>query len=356
MNIFIPICCMLSACVGYVNKSEYYDGFNENCKPQYSLAVNEFSSQLIEKESKKVVKTFYNYDNPYLIKDLDFFIYTEKEGLHYLGIKNNNLINLENNSLINVDNKVGKSILDALESINYSTDFNNIDYSCKYMYYFKNLHKEQIAINKKCECTLVAMEILFQYYDALYDESMIPETFNWISVGNYTCCKDFPYSPGLENRDIYHNKLINDTKTFFGESVIEKEGLSNVEQFHFLENYLKNDTDVKFSWLTSEGNWNDIFSGKQFKVAQNAIKNGRPVIINTLQHSMVAFAYNDDYVYLMTGWTDMMMAKLKWDYFNGNIFNNICGAYDLVIESEQQRTCSYFNSELCEFICPKCGG
>lgn len=99
---------------------------------------------------------------------------------------------------------------------------------------------------------------------------------------------------------------------------------------------------------------NDVLNGHQFQVVQNAINNGRPAILNNLGHSMVAFAYDNNYVYLMSGWkNEKKISKMAWSDFNGNIFTNYPSAYDLIL-SDHVCTEGYYSTMTNQYLCAMC--
>ena len=126
------------------------------------------------------------------------------------------------------------------------------------------------------------------------------------------------------------------------------------QQNRLINFYIGSVRNLNYGNNTSEGNWSDIFSGRQFEVVSDAIKGGRPVILNNLSHSMVAFAYDNDFVYLMSGWRGReRIAKMKWSDFNGNIFTNaFCGAYDLKLTCGHSCSDNYYSTTLSRFLCP----
>ncbi len=197
------------------------------------------------------------------------------------------------------------------------------------------------------------MQILFDYYDSVENDNVIEEIYDSPVCGYFMTCSEFSNSPSSRGEK-FHSYLINYCNTYLNIDIENKGGLSNLDQFKLINSYIGTSRYLEYSCNTSEGNIADILSGRQFGIIKDAINNGRPVILNTLKHSMVAFGYDDDYVYVMSGWYSNVISKMSWDNVHGNIFTNYCAAYDLVIDSHSC-TDNYYSNIVGKYLCPKDG-
>lgn len=329
--------------------------YSEDCIQRYELRVDSDKAVLLDNETETVVETFTSGSNPYSnADDYDFLVYTDKrEDCRYLGVLNDKIVNLETGLEVTVAPETNDSdIHSALIKIS-SDQIPSKATMCKYGYYFKHLDEYGFGDNTKGTCSLVAMQILFGYYDSVFNDNVIEENYDNPVSENAMTCGNFAKSPSSKG-DEFHSYLINYCNSELKLSV-ENRGLSNIEQFNLINTYIGTSRNLKYTHNTSEGNTSDVLSGKQFGVVKDAINNGRPAILNTLHHSMVAFGYDNTYVYLMSGWRDKVICKLNWNDFNGNIFTNHCGAYDLTITSAHSCSNNYYSKIVNAYVCPEHG-
>lgn len=331
--------------------------YDENCSRRYSLIVNEHSSELIENSSKNVIERFENDSNPYLkSKNMDYLVYVESNdfGHKHIGISNNNLIDIDTNKNIVINKEsIGNNIYDCLTEISFN-DIPSNAYFCKYSYYFKNLKSDEYGKNENNTCAVISAQMMFGYYDSVYNDDVVEEKYDNPMSEDKNSCIEFTKSPSTKGDDFF-KYLINYVDTKYNID-IEKKGIKTETQIKFMNDYISEVRNLKYAYNSSEGNAGDILTGRQFIIVQNAIKEGRPAILNNLGHSMLAFAYDDTYVYLMSGWrNDKEISKMKWDDYNGNLFTNYCSAYDLVLEGKEAHKCSnnYYSTSLGKYICPK---
>lgn len=326
--------------------------YDENCSPKFQMIVGEKRSKIIERETNLVINSFSNEKNPYLKEEgMDYLIYvvSEKYSYKYLGIKDNSLFDLKSNEKIILEESKNQDIHSSLKVINYS-DIPNDAVFCRYSYYFEHLKKDGFGENKDGTCAIISSQILLGYYDSIATDHVIEECYD-LPVSEYKqSCNLFSVSPA-SNGQVFHDYLVNYCSVQLNINVLDR-GLSNSEQFRLMNSYIGAVRGLEFQNNTSEGNLSDIMSGRQFGIVKNGIKEGRPVILNTLHHSMVAFAYDETYAYLMTGWYSPVIAKLKWNDFKGNVFNNQCGAADLFIYSKHQCSNNYYSTYDNKYLCP----
>lgn len=329
--------------------------YSEDCTQRYELRVDFDSDKavLLDKEANTVVKAFTNGNNPYAnADDYDFLVYTDKrEDCRYLGVAGNKLFNVENDLEINVDEARYKDIYSSLEGISYDSIPSDA-YFCRFSYYFKNLKNDGIGYNNNNTCTLVSMQILFNYYDSTWSDNIIDEVYDTPVSEHKITCDTFTTSPASDGAK-FHSYLISYCDDYLGTNVTST-GLTNMLQNSLINHYVGTTRGLEYSNNTSEGNFGDMLSNKHVSVIKDAINSGRPAILNTLGHSMVAFAYDDNYAYLMSGWKyDRFMARLSWNHINGNIFSNPSGAYDLILKCKHTCSNNYFSTIYGKYICPR---
>ncbi len=342
--------------LNFVQQLKHTDVFDTNCCAKYVLEIEGNHSKLVEKETGYIVNTFNGGSNPFLKNKLgfspDYLVYNNDGTCNkYLGVYGNKLFDLVSNREISISIDRSLSINNSLQAIEYSNIPSTAIHS-KYSYYFKNLKEDGFGENKVGTCALVAMQILFDYYDSIWSDFVIEELYDSpVSEGKINC-ESFSTSPASKAEQ-FHSYLINFCNNSLNISIANR-GLSNSEQFQLINSYIGSTRALSYQVNTSEGNLSDILSGKQFDVVKNGIKAGRPVILNTLHHSMVAFAYDDNYAYVMSGWYgEKIISKLSWNDFNGNIFSNACGAYDLILTSTHSCSNNYKSTIYGKYICPR---
>ncbi len=336
--------------------------YNEYFENKYMLVDTLGSAKLLEKSTGKIIEEFSEFCNPYAKANVEYPVYVSsgKYGYRHVGIVDDVLLDLDSMSAINCfeSARSGGNIHSSLTIISYADIPVNATF-CHYPYYFKNLSHSGYGDNKHGTCCLVSMQILFDYYDAIFHEHVIESQYDTHVSGPYFSCYYFPQSP-CSNGGLFHSYLINLCNSYCNVNIESDHTLSWINQNHLINHYIGAVRYLDYSNNTSEGNWADIFSGHQFSVVMDGIDAGRPVILNNLSHSMVAFAYDSDYVYVMTGWklhegVDKKIAKMDWDDYNGNIFTNYPSAYDLILTCDHECTEGYYSTTMGRYICPICG-
>ena len=325
--------------------------YSENCAAKYELISARGSEALVEKATGNTVARWSEGKSPYSKFSGEYMVYVEDPsyGVRYVGIQGEELIDLETGAPIETKEKMISDIHSELEGL----EFNEIPINahfCECSYYFEHWGSEQIGDNQTGTCTIVAAQILFNYFDSIWRDDVIEEKYDLPVSGPYYYPFSFNQSPGSDG-DAFHQYLLKLANDYLGIS-IEENGATILQQNHFINYYIGSVRGLQYKNNTSEGNWSDIFSGRQFGVVKQAINFGRPVIVNNLRHSMVAFAYDDTYMYLMSGWRSDMIKRMTWDSYNGNIFNNICGAYELIPYSAHDCSNNYYSTILGEYLCP----
>ena len=329
-----------------------YNVFDENCQLSYRLFITGEKSRLVDVDTGKVLENWSKADdNPYLKDKFGFLIYSNDSSRPYLhlAVKNETLYDLDNSEVLEFEADICENIYSELHPISYS----NIPIEarfCDYAYYFRNIDKSCFGENKNKTCTMVALQILLGYYDSIWNDNVVEEIYDAPRESSSTYCSGFFPSPATKANDFF-DYLIKNCNSYCKVS-IENDGLSNINQNHFINHYIGEIRNLEYANNTSEGNWSDLMSNRQYGVLKDGINAGRPVIINTLAHSMLAFAYDDNFIYVMTGWYSNVMAKISWGAFSGNIFTNYCAAYDLILKTPHYHSNNYYSISLGKFICP----
>ncbi len=196
-------------------------------------------------------------------------------------------------------------------------------------------------------CSLVAIQMLMNYYDTFYNDKYIPEYYDYVSIddidlsltGSPKSWEKWELMPGSGNVgineeysqiwDTVNNILLYNCKDSrflnfliaFYESRNDYDadkGLNFWQQRDTLEWYLDL-RGIPYTFTTSEGNLSDVISKRTVNIIKKGIDEGKPVIANGDEHSTVAFGYDDNYVYVDSGWG--YPARTPWStYTNGSLF------------------------------------
>lgn len=344
-----------------MNKLTYNDVYSLSGENRY-LEVNYEDCFLVYDKKESSIKEFSIYNhNPYFGYDGEFKIYNEYfEGFKYGIYFENMFIDLEDN--LEIDFELILEDLKALESDRAGNYYNNIPIPADAVvipnaFYFQNLNKRH-AWNELGSCTIVSMEILLGYYDTFYNDRIVEEHYECIAkenIGILDDIKNFSQSPGvdnyLQNDNDFHDYLCSIAKNEIGDDP-EENGMSTLNQINLLKNYFaKRNIDYKLE--TSEGNLGDIWTQRALTIIKNGIKAGRPVISNGSGHSTVAFAYNNEYVWVHTGWG--WVGATPWSTFESGMFENYsAGCIDACIIEEHVHSDNYYFIAQNIYICP-CG-
>ena len=152
---------------------------------------------------------------------------------------------------------------------------------------------------------------------------------------------------GFEDND-YLNYLVNLCTQLTGTSPVG--GMNVNTHLNFIEKFFE-DLNLSIYMNYCTGNLNDVFTDYTKTIIRNGINAGRPVIANGCEHSMVAYAYCTDYVYVETGLDDMPM-KTTWDTFNSSAFGFRSSAIDIVYTDVHVCSDDYLHSETQVRMCP----
>lgn len=221
-------------------------------------------------------------------------------------------------------------------------------------FYFQNLNSYH-GLNDSDICTIIATQIALGYYDTFQNDTIVDEQFDLIGVSynNSRFVKDFTQSPGTGTTwgdQRFRDSLVNLTTEVIGHSPVN-EGMYTTEQIKLIRRYL-NDKNIEYTLNTSEGNWGDHISNRAKKVIKDTIDAGRPVLTNGTGHSTIAYGYDDNYVYVHTGWG--YVAATPWSTYTSGFFGNgfDLGAIDIIITAPHWHSDNYYSSTYDEYYCP----
>ena len=240
-----------------------------------------------------------------------------------------------------------------------------------YYMYFERLGVRH-AYNSNGTCTIVALEILLSYYDTFYNDNIIPENLDYTaesmtltaSLNHDNSWEDFSESPGSidwsghddkdpnspENVSTFHDLLADLCREQIGEE--PNEGLHAKYQKKLGEVYLQS-RNIEFSSSSAETGVVDLATNKQIEVIKTALDEGRPVIANGSGHSVVAYAYDDEHVWVHNGWG--RTATVTWEAFESSLFKNwTAGAIDIYPTGNHVHSNNYHQKYMKQYLCP-CG-
>lgn len=202
--------------------------------------------------------------------------------------------------------------------------------------------------NANGTCGIVAIQILLGYYDTFSNDHIIEENYDIVSENYTDKINLFSQSPSTNND--FHNELIRFAKE---KNISENSiGMNISQEKDLIVEYLKSrNIDFTYKWV--EGNWSDDINNSCLNHIKEAINNDRPIFVGACKHATVAYAYDDDFVYVHSGWG--MILKTPWSTFNTNIvsFENNPHSVDITkINTEHWHSDNYFSSMLDQYICP----
>lgn len=229
-------------------------------------------------------------------------------------------------------------------------------HTAKDYYYFEKLGNMH-AWNSKGTCTIVSTEILLGYYDTFYSDLFVDEVYDTrvhqnMNSSDYTV-QDFGKSPGVDNYreddHDFHDYLVDIARDEIGDDP-EVDGMTAMNQIKLINNYLGKQ-GISYKLNTSEGNWGDIWTQRAIGIIKQGINEGRPVISNGSGHSTVAYAYDDEYVWVHTGWG--WSGATPWSTYQSGLFSNYsAGCIDLIYTGEHVHSDNYYCYNRNEYLCP----
>lgn len=169
-------------------------------------------------------------------------------------------------------------------------------------------------------------------------------------VAEYDPFNFTPYKDYDDDLKVYHYTVVDLTTNVIGVSPVNR-GMYTTEQIKLVKRYL-NDSAISYWLNTSEGNWADEITNRAKKIIKDTINANRPVLVNGSGHSTVAYGYDDDYVYVHTGWG--FVAATPWATFTTKWFNNEfdTGAVDILLTGQHYHSDNYYSAYYDEYYCP----
>lgn len=338
--------------------TEYDDIYSIYGENRYlEVEINDAGYLIYDKQDNAVVEYYPNCLTPYEDYGDDVLkIYHYEKKPYYIVYDNSNFILLRNNQKINAsiledltDNSRGTAgqYLTNIVPATTATFINNA-------YFFENLH-DYHGLNDSGICTIIATQIAFGYYDTFYDDNLVNETYDVVSkeYSNTKITKNFIQSPGtgMQYSDQrFRDYLVDLTTDALGFSPVNR-GMYTTEQISLVKRYFNGST-ISYSLNTSEGNFGDQITNRAKTIIKDTINDNRPVLVNGSGHSTIAYGYDDNYVYVHTGWG--YVAATPWATYTTKWFNNEfdTGAIGISINGEHYHSDNYFSAYYNEYYCP----
>ena len=174
-------------------------------------------------------------------------------------------------------------------------------------FYFQRLNDYHGANYEGDElCCVISAQILFGYYDTFVNDTLVDEMYDKITEEYVTTnnVSFFLQSPGTGKEDDsvngqkFRDYLVDLATEVNGVSPVGI-GMTTSQQLSFIRRHLNN-SGLSYVITSSVGNPLDIANNRAREVIENAIDHGRPVICNGYNHSVVAYGYDSNYVYVHT--------------------------------------------------------
>ena len=199
-------------------------------------------------------------------------------------------------------------------------------------------------------CTIVSSQIMFNYYDTFYNDNLVREIYDFtqnINGDSYATATEFENTTsGLQTAEDFHQFLIGFASGL--DLDIIDEGAYAGDQLALIENYLVDigiNYTVEDATIVNENTSNyDILNE-----AKKRIDSGRPIVVNSSGHSTVAFAYDDDYLYIHSGWKSKGVCRRPLEYYyDGNI-----DFIDIIPNSTMLLSNNYYLTEHYMYVSPR---
>ncbi len=308
-----------------VRREDVYNSGGENEYLLYEFDTGAYS--LYSKKEKRTIKAISTWDKhlPFEGKFMVYFPFTSGLGISYFDDKTEKFVDMMSEKVYDCSairshfkDKEKNNANEYYKDVPITSNVKKINNS----FYFERL-KGRHGSNTKGTCTVVAIQILLGYFDTFHNDNLVPENYDVVARESISACPlkitDFAQSSGTDDpengNNNFHDYLVKDVGK--NELNIDFEhGATHHEQMRLIRKYLeKRNLLSDFDIETSEGNCGDVITGRTKNFIKNAINNNRPIIANGLTHSAVAFAYDDEYVWVHTGWG--YIAATPWKTYVG---------------------------------------
>lgn len=384
LNVIMIGLSTIASLIGY-NRFSYYDFTEEDLsvvasfmqeeiildeKGHYTIEKieNSFDLYTIEGENRYIC---FDFDDSYLIYDkrdnsIDehsnsanpyygyqdlFCVYVEESNyIKYGFVDDYSIFNIETNRYLN-ETLIGDLSDGHPEAggwyvfTDYGSNVKKIDNS----FYFENLNHWH-GDNDSGTCAIVAIQMLFGYYDTFENDFIIPDKFDDVTRQYKTDIPTFTQSPG--SGDDFHDELI----AFASERNITDDGIGmNIYQEKNLTIEYLNHREIEYTYKWVEGNWSDSTNNAGSKHVRQAIDAGRPLFLAGAGHATVAYAYDDTYVYVHSGWGDVR--RTPWETYDNDFWDFWGGTHTVDITSftgSHVHSDNYYSRTTGKYLCP-CG-
>ncbi len=338
---------------------EYEILLDSECNAKYLLVTTLDEYAILDRESLCMVET--GNGKPYSSETACKIYSNSAFGPHYFETDGTQIWEPSNSAL-----KVSVSNVGTCENgFNYdaitsASEIPSNAHKCDNYEYFINL-KDHHGFNRSSICTLIANEILLGYYDTFYDDSFVPEKWDKVSLayGSEVSWKSWNYSPGTGKEttnggEVEDNRMRDYMLDYCVKNVsssIEEDGLNCLNQVKILKNHVETQ-GVGYELTCVEGNLYDSINNRNQSLIKSTIDSGRPIIANGGKHSTVAFAYDDNYVYVHSGWGSY--GKTPWTTYISWSLSCTPSSIDLKPTGNHVHSNNYYNVSKKRYYCP-CG-
>lgn len=217
-------------------------------------------------------------------------------------------------------------------------------------FYFENL-KDYHGYNDGKICGVVAGEIVLGYYDTFFNDNIVSEDYSKEGVTNSSSSSltSWSQSPGTGFNVPYDDPSADSrftevlvTNATVGNLMISPRanGMTCSMVKNMFYQYLGND----YSYTIT-----DYYNNNVQSAIENAINNNRPVIAEGKEHFVVAYGYDDDYVYIHTGWG--FSAITPWSTFTDSQFLTNKSVLDIAFSGNHIHSDNYYHNQTRSYYC-----
>ncbi len=223
-------------------------------------------------------------------------------------------------------------------------------------FYFEKLGNRFGQVNGN-SASLIAAQMLLGYYDTFVNDKVVREQFDIVSEEainseSVPTAEDFSHSPGTN--DAFTEALISLCTGPHNDINVDPitEGLSKFDVDTLIRSALSKNKVTYTPNVAFGGEMKTTLTTK-FKI-KNAINNGRPVLVQGGDNFAIAYAYDDDYVYVKTVDGDCKILTWETFYMERLMLSSDMGAaldYDISVHNHSN---NYYDLTTQTTICP-CG-
>ncbi|MDE7263656.1 MAG: C10 family peptidase [Anaeroplasmataceae bacterium] len=323
----------------------------------YEVVLKNGGYAIYDKMDEKVVEYSLYELSPYSRSSSELKIFFQEENkTSHIVYENDNFYTLDqfsSKSIYNVASMSSSAAGVYNKNINPGSDAVLIPNH----FYFEKL-EDYHGTNDENVCSLVSVQMLFGYLDSFYNDDIVEEQYDLVFKTREKTSAVQMFELPKNNTDgrIKDKKRMEDFLVTFEELALQMfnhplmDGYKMPELKELVKEYMKK-RGISYSWNVCDGNWADQISNYAKKVIRESIDAGLPVISNGTGHSTVAYGYDENYVYVHTGWG--YIAATSWDTYTtswaGNKFE--AAAISLIINSHRHSD-NFFSSGNNEYYCP----